>query len=311
MADMDKLYDVLVLGGGPAGLNAALYAVRKGLDVLVLSLNTGGQVNDTAMIENYLGYKEVMGYELAQNFREHLEKFEVPIVDLAVVSKYERDGINHRVSLEDGRSFLGKTVVVTLGSYYRKLGVPGEEDFAGRGVSYCAICDAPFYRNKEVLIVGGGNAAVEAALDLSKYANSVTLLHRSQFRADKILLDEMFANPKITYHLRIKVEEIFGDDLLRGVKTINLDSGEEKIFNGDGLFIEIGQIPNSQIFENILDMTDSNSIITDESMATSIPGVFAAGNIRNFPYQQIIIAASEGAIAGLAANDYLIQSYGK
>jgi len=306
----DKTYDLLVLGAGPAGMNAAMYASRKGLDVLVLSLNRGGQLNDTAMIENYLGTESILGYELAEKFAAHLEKYKVPVAETANVIEYRRKGTDHEVVLSDGDVYRGKTVVIATGSVYRSINVQGEWDFVGKGVSYCAICDAPLFRNKNVLVAGGGNSAAEAALDLSKYAKSVTILHRSQFRADKVLLDQVMADPKITYHLRTKIVEIIGDNLLRGVKTLDLDNGEEKIFNGDGLFIEIGQIPNTQVFKDILHMTESGAIVTDERMQTNIPGVFAAGNVREFPYKQIIIAASEGAIAALSASDYLTQKYG-
>lgn len=306
----EKTYDLLVLGGGPAGLNAALYAARKGLDVAVLSLNKGGQLNDTAMIENYLGTESVLGYELAERFASHVAKYDIPVFEASVVAEYRQKGTDHEIILKSGEVFRGKTVIVAMGSIYRSLGVRGEWDYVGRGVSYCAICDAPLFRNKTVLVAGGGNSAVEAALDLAKYTKSVTVIHRSQFRADKVLLDQMYSNPKITYHLRTVIKEILGDSLLRGVRTINSDTNEERIFNGDGLFIEIGQTPNSEVFKGILEMTESGAIITDDRMATNIPGIFAAGNIRDFPYKQIIISAGEGAVAALSASEYLTQKYG-
>ncbi|NCU26087.1 FAD-binding protein, partial [Candidatus Nomurabacteria bacterium] len=173
----DKTYDLLVLGAGPAGMNAAMYASRKGLDVLVLSLNRGGQLNDTAMIENYLGTESILGYELAEKFAAHLEKYKVPVAETANVIEYRRKGTDHEVVLSDGDVYRGKTVVIATGSVYRSLNVQGEWDFVGKGVSYCAICDAPLFRNKNVLVAGGGNSAAEAALDLSKYAKSVTILH--------------------------------------------------------------------------------------------------------------------------------------
>lgn len=305
----DKLYDVLVVGGGPAGLNAALYASRKGFDVIVLSIMTGGQLNYTALIENYLGCNSIHGYELADRFRSHVQDYEIPIVETSNVTKYSREGKNHAVTLSDGSVYKGKTVIVATGSVYRNLNVPGEWEYAGKGVSYCAICDAPLYRNKDVIVVGGGNSAVEATIDLSKYAKSVTLLHRSQFRADKVLLDAMESDPKITYHLRTVITEVFGDEFMEGVKTKNLDTKEEKIYKGQGFFIEIGHDPNTAPFKGILNLTGDGAIITDIHLETNVPGVFAAGNVRDFPYRQIIIAAGEGAIAALSAADYLIQKY--
>ena len=305
----DKLYDILVIGGGPAGLNAALYASRKGFDVIVLSIMTGGQLNYTALIENYLGCNSIHGYELADRFRSHVQDYEIPIVETSNVTEYTREGKNHAITLSDGSVYKGKTMIVATGSVYRNLNVPGEWEYAGKGVSYCAICDAPLYRNKDVIVVGGGNSAVEATIDLSKYAKSVTLLHRSKFRADKVLLDTMESDPKITFHLRTVITEVFGDEFMEGVKTINLDTKEEKIYKGQGLFIEIGHDPNTGPFKDVLNLSDSGAIITDGQMATNIPGVFAAGNVREFPYKQIIIAASDGAIAALSAADYLIQKY--
>jgi len=307
--DSDKLYDVLVVGGGPAGLNAALYASRKGFDVIVLSIMTGGQLNYTALIENYLGCNSVNGYELADRFRNHVQDYNIPIVETSNVTGYKQVGKNHAVTLSDGTVYTGKTMIVATGSVYRNLNVPGEWEYAGKGVSYCAICDAPLYRNKEVIVVGGGNSAVEATIDLSKYAKSVTLLHRSQFRADKVLLDTMESDPKITYHLRTVITEVFGDEFMEGVKTENLDTKEEKIYKGQGLFIEIGHDPNTGPFKGALKLSDDGAVITDGQMATNVPGVFAAGNVRDFPYKQIIIAASDGAIAALSAADYLIQKY--
>jgi NADH-dependent peroxiredoxin subunit F len=305
----EKLYDVLVVGGGPAGLNAALYASRKGFDVIVLSIMTGGQLNYTALIENYLGCNSIHGYELADRFRSHVEDYKIPIVETSNVTAYHQIGKNHEVTLSDGSVYKGKTMIVATGSVYRNLNVPGEWEFAGKGVSYCAICDAPLYRNKDVIVVGGGNSAVEAAIDLSKYATSVTLLHRSNFRADKVLLDTMESDPKITYRLRIVITEVFGDEFMEGVKTINLDTKEEKVFKGQGLFIEIGHDPNTGPFKDALILSDTGAVMTDGQMVTNVPGVFAAGNVRDFPYKQIVIAASEGAIAALSAADYLIQKY--
>lgn len=307
----NKLYDLLILGGGPAGLNAAIYASRKGLDVIVLSMNKGGQLNDTALIENYLGTEGVLGYEMAERFSAHVQKFNVPVIERSNIIKYSKKGINHEVELSTGDIYTGKSVIIATGSIYRPLNVDKEYEYVGRGVSYCAICDAPLFRNKDAIVVGGGNAAVEAALDLAKHSKSVTVLHRSQFRADKVLLDQMFENEKITYHLRTKINEIIGGELLQGVVAVNLDTGEERIFNGDGLFIEIGQIPNSDPYKGIIEMTDAGAIITDNKLSTNVPGVFAAGNIRDFPYKQIIIAAADGAIAALSVCDYLNQKYDK
>lgn len=307
----DHLYDLLVLGGGPAGLNAALYAARKGLDVAVISVNKGGQLLNTALIENYLGVESIAGYELADRFAAHLMKYNVPVKEPAGIIEYRRTGIDHEVVLSSGETYRSKTVIIATGAIYRSLHVPGEYKYVGLGVSYCAICDAPLFRNKKVLVAGGGNSAVEAALDLSKFASSVTLIHRSQFRADKVLLDQMNSDPKITVYLRTRIIEVIGDEFMSGVIVEDLDTGELRTINGKGLFIEIGQTPNTEPFKDILHFSEQGAIITDNHLATNIPGVFAAGNVREFPYKQIIIAAGEGAIAALSASDYISQKYGK
>ncbi len=303
----DFLYDILILGGGPAGLNAAMYAARKGRSVALLSLNKGGQLLNTAWIENYLGMRSIAGYELAELFAAHVAEYRVPVLEAADVAGYRQDGDSHEITLASGERYLGRTVIIATGSVYRALHVPGEGKYAGKGVSYCAICDAPLYRNKDVLVAGGGNSAVEAVLDLSKYARTVTLVHRSQVRADKVLLDQMAADPKVTVHLRTRILEVVGGEVMTGVVVEDLDTGERRTIPGGGLFIEIGQTPNTGIFRGILRLTEQGAILTDERMAASIPGVFAAGNVREFPYKQIIIAAGEGAVAALSASDYLSQ----
>ena len=307
----DHLYDLLVLGGGPAGLNAAMYAARKGLDVAVLSVNQGGQMLNTALIENYLGIESIGGYEMSERFAAHLQNYSVPVKEEAAIMEYRPNGINHEVVLSSGETYRSKTVIIATGAIYRSLHVPGEYKYAGLGVSYCAICDAPLFRKKDVLVVGGGNSAVQAALDLAKITSSVTLIHRSQFRADKVLLDQLDIDPKMTVHLRTRIIEVIGDEFLSGVIVEDLDTGAHRTIHAKGLFIEIGQTPNIDPFKDVLQISEQGAIITDIHLATKIPGVFAAGNVREFPYKQIIIAAGEGAIAALSANDYIVQKYGK
>ena len=309
LAYPEHLYDLLIIGGGPAGLNAAMYASRKGLDVAVLSTSKGGQLLNTAQIENYLGTESIKGYKLAHRFAEHIQRYDIPIREFCEVSEYRHVKPDHEVALSGGETFRGRTLLIATGTVYRKLGVPGENKYAGSGVSYCAICDAPLFKNKEVIIVGGGNSAVEAVLDLTNYADKITLVHRSKFRADKVLLDRMEADPKVTVCLRMRIIEVLGDDLMQGVIVENLDTGETKEIKADGLFVEIGHIPNSDIFKSKFETSESGSIITNRTMATNIPGVFAAGNVRDFPYQQIVIAASDGAVAALSASNYLNHDY--
>lgn len=304
---VETLYDFLIIGGGPAGLNAALYAKRKGLEVAVLTRQIGGQVMNTSSVDNYLGTKFATGEELVNDFKGHVGELEVPIAEYVdvetIIPGIEQD--YHQVKLTDGRIFKSRTLLLATGTNHRKLGVEGEDRLAGRGVAYCAICDAPLYKNKNVIIAGGGNAAVEAALDLAKVANHVTLVHRSQFRADKILVDELYKQDKIDIHLQTQILSIEGDDFLTHIRALDKEGNEELDIHADGIFIEIGNVPNSQLFTDIVELNDNGEIIVDERSATNIPGIFAAGDVTTVAYKQIIIATSDGAKAALSANDYI------
>jgi alkyl hydroperoxide reductase subunit F len=303
--NQDDLFDVLVIGGGPAGLNAALYAKRKGNHVGIVTGIMGGQVMNTSVVENYLGLKTVSGTEMVDAFVEHLSELQVPVLEYVMVDTITTENNIHTLHLTDGTTVSSKTVILATGSQSRKLQVPGEDEFAGRGVAYCAICDAPLYKGKDVLIAGGGNAAVEAAIDLSKIANSVTIVHRSQFRADQILVEQLNTKTNVTIHLETQVLEIVGQDFVTGVLAKDKASGELKEIKGDGIFIEIGHIPNTETFRGIVDLNDHGEVITDEKKLTSVPGIFAAGDMTDVPYKQIIIATAEGATAALSANEYL------
>lgn len=301
----DTLYDLLVIGGGPAGLNAALYAKRKGLEVGILTKRKGGLLLDTSVVDNYLGIKEMSGESIADEFLRHVEMLEVPIKDDSEVVGYTRNGEEHLLTLYSGELYRAKTILIATGSNPRHLEVPGEETYAGKGVAYCAICDAPLFKNKDVFIAGGGNSAVEAALDLAKVADKVTLVHRSQLRADAILTEKLKEDAKITIHLETQIEEILGETAMKGLRVLHKNTGIREDLYADGLFIEIGHIPNTGIFKSLLTLNDRGEILVDEKNRTSLPGVFAAGDVTNVPYKQIIIAASDGAKAALAVNEYL------
>lgn len=304
----ETLYDLLIIGSGPAGLNAALYGARKGLKVGVLGMKKGGQVLDTSTVDNYIGVEDATGEGLAERFAAHVQKLQVPVLEETEVIDYFQEGKHHNVVLATGESYRAKTIVIATGSKPRKLDVPGEKEYAGKGVAYCAICDGPLFKDKDVFVAGGGNSAVEAALDLSKHARSVTLVHRSQLRADQILIDQMTADPKITVHLKTKILEITGEKAMTGIKVEDADTGETKVLDGDGIFIEIGYLPNTGPFKKHVALSERGEILIDERKATSLPGLFAAGDVTSFPYKQIVIAASDGAVAALAANDYIHQN---
>lgn len=303
--DKDSIFDVIVIGGGPAGLNAALYSKRKGNHVGIIAAQLGGQVMNTSVVENYLGFETLGGEALVDTFVTHIKGLEVPSLEYVMVDSLTTEGPLKILTLSDGSVVKTKTVILATGSQSRKLNVPGEDKLAGRGVAYCAICDAPLYKGKDVLVAGGGNAAVEAAIDLSKVANSVTIVHRSQFRADKVLLDQMATKKNITIHLETQILEIKGEDFMTHVTVLDKKTGENIDIPGDGVFIEIGHIPNTEMFKDLVALNDHGEVIVDEKCRTNNPGIYAAGDMTTIPYKQIIIATAHGATAALGANDYL------
>ncbi len=301
----EHIYDVLIIGGGPAGLNAAIYSKRKGNDVIIVTMQVGGQMMNTGLVENYLGTKSLLGPELVDVFRSHVDELEVPIMEYVAVEKVETKDKIHYVYLSDGSVLKSKVVIITIGGQPRKLGVKGEEEFAGLGVAYCAICDAPLYRGKDVVIAGGGNAAVEAAIDVSKITKSVTIVHRSQFRADEIVLNELKKRDNVKIYLQSPIQEIIGDEFVTGVVALDKESGKTFTVKADGIFVEIGHIPNTEMFKDLVELNSHGEIIVDKKCRTSAAGIYAAGDITDNPYNQIITAASDGAVAALAANEYI------
>jgi alkyl hydroperoxide reductase subunit F len=303
--DPAAVLDLLVVGAGPAGLNAALYAARKGLSVGVLAKRRGGQVLDTSAVDNYIGLDGVDGEGLAAKFLAHLARYEVPVLDEAEVLGYRAEAPLHAVTLASGETYSARALVVATGSTPRRLGVPGEAAYAGKGVSYCAICDGPFFAGRDVFVAGGGNSAVQAALDLAQIARSVTLVHRSALRADKVLVDRLESHARIAVMLKTRIVEVLGTKSMEGLRVEDVDSGERKGLSGPGLFIEIGHLPNTGAFGPHLRLTDTGEIVVTPRMETSVPGLFAAGDVTDFPYKQIVIAASGGAVAALSANEYI------
>lgn len=302
--DENLLYDVLIIGGGPAGLNAALYAKRKGLEVGLISERTGGQIIDTSTVENYLGYDSITGVELAEAFKKHVDSLEVPTVNKAVTKLKLEDTIKE-ITLEDDRVYKSKSIILATGSKPRKLNVEGESKYAGRGVTYCAICDGPLFMDQDVIVAGGGNSAVEAVLDLSKIVNSVTLVHRSQLRADQVLIDAMAKLDNVEVKLNTQILSVSGEMLMNKIAVMDKEKNETYTIKAGGLFVEIGYLPNTSLFEGVLEMNHKGEIIVDPYGKTNVDGVFAAGDVTEMPYKQIIMAAGEGAKCALAVNDYL------
>ena len=307
---MSQVHDLVIIGGGPAGLTAYLYAARARLNViLVEKLSPGGQVLVTDIVENYPGFPEpVSGFELMDRFLAQVKKLGLETFNGEVV-RLEQEGELKKVIFADGKGIRTKTVIVATGARPNRLGVPGEEALLGKGVSYCATCDGPFFRGLEVAVVGGGNTAVQEALFLTKFAKKVHLIHRrDQLRAQKILQERALAHEKIQFWWSCVVEEILGQDKVEGVKIRHLKTGETEVLRVDGVFIFIGISPQSEFVEGFLERDERGFIITDCEMRTNVPGVFAAGDVRAKACRQIITAAGDGATAAYMAEHHLSQA---
>lgn len=301
------IYDVIIIGSGPAGMTASVYASRANLSTLLLDRGApGGQLQNTEEIENFPGFSHITGPDLAEHMFNHAQKFGATYAYGDVQNMKKKENLFH-IQTTSGE-FLGKSVIIATGTKYKKLGVPGEEEFSGRGVSWCAICDGAFFRNKELVVVGGGDSAVEEANYLTKFASKVTIIHRrDKFRAQPILINRLLQNEKVHILYNTTVEEIKGSDKVSGVMIQNsaITNGDTSFFNCDGVFEYVGMDPISN-FANDLHITDVEGwIITDSKMKTSIPGLFAAGDIRQEATRQVVSATSDGCIAALSAQHYL------
>jgi thioredoxin reductase (NADPH) len=304
----DRVYDLIVLGGGPAGCTAAIYAGRAALKTLVLvgSL-AGGQVANTELVENFPGFPEgIAGPELAQRVHEQAERF------AATMKPEGARAVDFSVSPMEVRTSSGayraRTVIIATGTFPRRLGIPGESQFYGRGVSTCATCDGFFYKDRRVVVVGGGDSALEEGLFLTKFAREVIVVHRrDELRAIRILQERGFANPKMRFVWDSVVEEILGDQTVKGVRIRNVKTGETSVIDTDGVFVYIGLVPATKIFEGQVDMDDNGYIITDHRKQTSTPGVFAAGDVQNPEFRQAVVAAGSGAVAAIQAGRFLAE----
>ncbi len=308
-----KKYDAIVLGAGPAGICAALYLVRAGYKTALLEKNTpGGQVLLTAEVENYLGFpKGVKGYELTDLFSAHLDEYEVDRLRAEVVSMEEsqENGVTmHTLHMAEGaESLIAPVVIVATGAQNRPLGIKEEDDYRGKGVSYCALCDGNFYRNLDVAIVGGGNSALEEALYLSRIVNKVYLIHRREgFRGAKVYLDKIHSMPEkielVTSHV---VDSLHGNPNLETIRVKHVESGETRDIAAEGLFIYVGNLPNSGFLPKSIPTNSHGFIITDAEMRTEVKGIFAAGDIRDKACRQVSSAVGDGATAATAAITYL------
>lgn len=297
------MYDTVIVGSGPAGLTAAIYAKRAGLATLLIE-NTpvgGGQIATTDRVDNYPGLPGINGMELGMKFREHAEELGCEFRDGQVV-RVEPD----KVTLDDGTTIDTKTVVLALGADHRQLGVPGENEFRGKGVSYCATCDGAFFRKKDVAVVGGGDVALDDAIYLSRFASRVYLIHRrDEFRGAQSLVDEASSKENVTFVMDTVVNRVDGENMVTGIETENRKTGEKSTIQVNGVFMAVGTQPNTAGIEGLPDTDEKGYVIAGEDCVTSIPGIFAAGDLRTKQLRQVITAAADGANAITSVQNFL------
>lgn len=304
---MGNLFDVIILGGGPAGLTAGIYLSRAKVKTLIINEGIiGGQMSLTHEIANYPGVENISGYMLSRTMQKQAKSFGCEIISNAKINAYHFDEEIKRIEVSGKDAFSSKAVIIASGGKSRELNVQGEKEFAGRGVSYCATCDGDFFQDKEIIVVGGGNSALEEAVALTQYASKVTVVHEfDYFQAHKKAVEEATSHPKIDFILNSTVSGFYGSQSLEKVTVKNLKSGEEKEKKIDGVFIFIGYVPQTEPFKDIVKLNERFEIITDNSMMTSVKGVFAAGDCTVKRFRQITTAVSDGTIAALNTIEYI------
>ncbi|MEM1882699.1 MAG: FAD-dependent oxidoreductase [Sulfolobales archaeon] len=311
-----EVFDVVVVGGGPAGLSAALYAARFSLKVLLIAESVGGTLNEAGIIDDYIGVPDIPGPELAKKFESHVMKYKVPVVIDRVVA-IKRVGKDFEVVLQNSGSYKSTSVIIAVGSLRRNLGVPGEDRLKGKGVTYCAPCDAPMFKDKEVAVVGGGNAALQGALLTASYASKVYLVHRrDSFRAFPVYVELVKKNPKIELVLNSVITEIGGIDRVEWIRVKNLVSGETREVKVSGVIVEIGSEPPKDFLKSIgLELDEYGYVVVWPGQKTNIEGIFAAGDCTGGPHKkkfdQIVTAVAEGAVAAYSAYEYVISKQGR
>ena len=299
-------YDLLILGGGPAAMSAAVYAARKLIKLAIITKDFGGQVRETSEIENWLGFQSINAKDLVDMFQEHVKGFDIPVSIGPATVEVKRDVDFFKVRTDDGRIYSGRTLILATGKRHRLLNVPGEKELVGRGVAYCATCDAPFFKGKKVVVVGGGNSAFTTAMDLLKVEAGVTLVNFTKgWRADEALKQRVRQTDKVSlldYHQVVRIE---GRDRVTAVVVRNREDEEEEKLDASGVFVEIGLLPNNESFKDLVELNEQGEVIVDCSCQTSVEGVFSAGDVTTVPHKQIVIAAGEGAKAALSVYNYL------
>lgn len=298
-----KQYDVIVVGGGPAGASAAIYSARKGLNVAVVAERIGGQVKETVGIENLISVPETTGSQLADNLRSHMQRYPIDLLEHRRIEKIEQEGRQKTLSTLAGETFKAPAVIIATGASWRKLNVPGEAEYIGRGVAFCPHCDGPFYKGKHVAVVGGGNSGIEAAIDLAGICSKVTVLEfMDELKADQVLQEKAKSLPNVEIFVSSQSTEVIGNgDKVTGLRVKDRKTGQERVIDLDGIFVQIGLAANSGIFREVVETNRAGEIVIDAHCRTSVPGIYAAGDVTTVPFKQIIISMGEGAKAALSA----------
>jgi thioredoxin-disulfide reductase len=296
------IYDTIIIGAGPAGITASVYAARKGMKIVIISEDIGGQVAKTSVVENYTGYQEITGEQLARKFDDHMKEFKFDFKQIKV-RNLAKDNNIFTVETEKEK-LTSKTLIIATGAKPRELKAEGEKEFKNKGVTYCATCDAPLFAGKDVAVIGGGNSALESGLQLTNIANKIYMVNKNEnFRGDEILVKKIKESPKVEIINNAKTKAILGE---RFVEQIKIDKGGQEIkLDVQGVFIDIGYVPNTRIVENLVQLNSKGEIEIDSFGKTNVPGIFAAGDCTDVPYKQIITAAGAGATAALSAFKYL------
>ncbi len=299
------MYDLVIIGAGPAGMTAAVYAARQKAKTLLLAKDVGGQLNWTLGIENYMGYQFIEGIELIRKFEEQVRKFPIDIkIGRAIESIIRvRDGFE--IGDVDGTKYLGRTAIICSGKRPKMLNVPGEEMLRGRGLTYCEVCDGPLFQDMDVAVIGGGNSALEAAIDMTKIARHIYIVSLTPLTGDNILKEKAMEASNITIMTEHQTIEVLGEGMVSGIRVKDIESGKEQVLGVGGVFIEIGLIPNSDFVRGMLTLNELGEILINCACETEVPGLYAAGDVTNVPAKQIVVAAGEGAKAALQAHLYL------
>ena len=301
------VYDAIIIGAGPAGLSAAIYTIRKLLKTLIISTDVGGQIAWTSDVENYLGFSQVNAAELVTKFESHVKKFNVEKVIGTEVSAVDLIGRSKRVATSDGKTYLGKTLIIATGGRHRPLNIPGERELIGKGLSYCSTCDAPLFADADVAVVGGGNSALGAVIDLIGIARRIHLISLTPLTGDPVYRDKVLRSDKVEIFTLHQPTRVIGETMVEGLEFKSLATGETRTIAVEGVFVEIGIQPNTSLFLDILTTNEKGEILVDNECRTGLAGVFACGDVTNVPFKQVVVAVGEGAKAALSAYNYLIS----